>query len=104
MKFDHIAINSQNVKKSVDWYVTNLNSEIVYQDDSWAMIMCNGTKIAIVLEGEHPPHLAFKVSSSLSFPCDQSEIKVHRDSSSYYYGSDPDGNIIEWIVYAEDSE
>ena len=78
---------------------TNVNVSVVV---SATTSVC--PEIAIVLNEEHPPHIAFKVKSSLSFPCSVDEIKLHRDNSSYYYGSDPDGNIIEWIVYAEDSE
>jgi catechol-2,3-dioxygenase len=104
VEFDHIAIKSKNISNSVKWYIENLNCEVGYQDSTWAMIKCGETKIAIVLNDQHPPHIAFKVKSALSFPCSDDEIKLHRDSSSYYYGSDPDGNIIEWIVYAEDSE
>tara|TARA_Y100000816_G_C26055388_1_gene553760 strand:- start:201 stop:515 length:315 start_codon:yes stop_codon:yes gene_type:complete len=104
MKFDHIAVKSTNISKSVDWYCKNLKCCVEYVDESWAMLNCEGTKIALVQEGSHPPHIAFQVESSLKFPCKQSEVRVHRDKSSYYYGSDPDGNIIEWVAYTDEEE
>lgn len=104
MKFDHIALKSSNIKKSVEWYTNTLPCEIEYEDETWAMLNCAGTKIALVVESQHPPHTAFKVNSTLQIPCEESEVKVHRDGSSYYYGSDPDGNIIEWVAYTNDEE
>ena len=101
MKFDHIALNSSNIKSSVEWYSRNMGCEVEYADETWAMLNCNGTKIALVTKGSHPPHVAFRMSSSIQIPCDEDKIRVHRDGSSYYYGSDPDGNIIEWLVYPE---
>ena len=104
MKIDHIAIVSTDIKRSVGWYSQMLKCEIEYQDETWAMLKCDNLKIALILEGSHPPHIAFKVSSSIQIPCNDEQVKKHRDGSSYYYGSDPDGNIIEWIAYTNDDE
>ena len=104
LKFDHVAFNVKSIQKSIDWYVKQMGCEIEYCDDTWAMMKCGDTKIALTLEGQHPPHIAFKVTDRASFPCEADQIKTHRDRSSYYYGSDPDGNIIEWLVYTEAEE
>tara|TARA_E500000331_G_C17077781_1_gene635518 strand:- start:353 stop:667 length:315 start_codon:yes stop_codon:yes gene_type:complete len=104
MKFDHIAVNSTNIQRSVEWYCKSLGCVVEYADETWAMINCDGTKLALVLEGSHPPHIAFKVKSALKFPCSKEEVKKHRDNSSYYYGADPDGNIIEWVAYTNEDE
>lgn len=104
MKFDHIAVKSTNIEKSVKWYCDTLGCSVEYADKTWAMVNCDGAKIALVLEGSHPPHIAFKVESTLKFPCEKEKIKKHRDKSSYYYGSDPDGNIIEWVAYTDEEE
>ncbi len=61
MKFDHIAVNSTNIQRSVEWYCKSLGCVVEYADETWAMINCDGTKLALVLEGSHPPHIAFKV-------------------------------------------
>ncbi len=104
LKFDHVAFNVKSIQKSVDWYIKNLGCEIEYCDDTWAMMKCGGTKIALTLKDHHPPHLAFKVSDYASFPCEIYEVKKHRDDTAYFYGSDPDGNIIEWIAYTDVEE
>jgi len=104
LKFDHIALKSSDIDASIEWYKTCLSCTVDYVDSTWAMLDCNGTKIALVKEGTHPPHLAFQVMSEVKFPCDESLIKKHRDGSSYYYGTDPDGNIIEWVAYPEKQE
>ena len=104
MEFDHVAIRSANIARSVDWYKNNLDCKIEYQDETWAMIKVGDTKIAIVSKGQHPAHIAFRVENSLKIPCEPSKIKVHRDSSSYYYGADPDGNVIEWVAYTNEEE
>jgi len=104
MSFHHIAIVSTDIQRSVDWYSQKLDCKVSYQDESWAMVESENMKIALVLKDQHPPHIAFKVSSTVQFPCDESQIKIHRDGSSYYYGTDPDGNIVEWLVYTDDDE
>ena len=97
-------MKSSDIDKSVSWYKSFLNCTVEYSDDTWAMLECNGTKIALVKEGTHPPHIAFKVESSIKIPCEKFMIKKHRDGSSYYYGTDPDGNIIEWVAYPQEQE
>jgi len=104
MNLDHIAFNVTDIARSVQWYEKNLNCEVIYRDDTWAMIKCADVKIALVTSSEHPPHIAFEVSSSMTLPCDDEKIGLHRDGSSYYYGSDPDGNVIEWVAYADSDE
>ena len=86
---------------SENYSLSKIDIEIVYQDDTWAMVKIAGTKLAFVLPGQHPTH--FAIQSELSeFPCDDDEIKQHRDNSSYFYLKDPYGNAIEWINYGED--
>tara|TARA_B100000700_G_C14953916_1_gene813044 strand:- start:951 stop:1295 length:345 start_codon:yes stop_codon:yes gene_type:complete len=103
-KFDHIAVISSNIPKSVAWYKKMLKASVIYQDKTWALVECFDTKIAFVSKDEHSAHLAFRVGSTVNFPCSHEDVKKHRDGSSYYYGSDPDGNIIEWIAYTDETE
>ena len=104
MKFDHVAIKSSDIQRSVAWYTKNFKCNIEYQDDTWALLNIAGSKVAIVTKGHHPPHIAFQVESYLKFPCNLEKVKTHRDGSSYYYGSDPDGNVIEWVAYTNEEE
>tara|TARA_Y100000593_G_scaffold34174_1_gene67123 strand:- start:82 stop:378 length:297 start_codon:yes stop_codon:yes gene_type:complete len=98
MEFDHVAINVKDLPKSIDWYLENLNATVDYADDSWAMLSIGNTKVALTLESQHPPHIAFKVKD---FGKEQGSVQSHRDNSRYVYVSDPDGNTIELIQYAD---
>ena len=103
MNLDHVAIQVKNLKQSIEWYVSNLNLIVLYQDNTWAMLEAiDGTKIALTIPNEHPPHIAFQVDSFKSFP--GREIKYHRDGSAYLYTKDPSGNIIEYICWPDQNE
>jgi len=98
MEFDHVALSVKNVYESVRMYQSKFGAVIEYEDSTWAMISMGGIKVALTESGQHPPHIAFKVASLNDFP-DGCEVKQHRDGSWYYYDSDADGNVIEWIAY-----
>ena len=104
--FDHIAFNVSDIERSVKWYVENLSCDVLYHDATWAMLKVGdtGTKIALTLPDQHPPHVAFTISNEASLAGGDGEIKKHRDGSSYFYASDPDGNTIEWLVYTDEQE
>lgn len=101
MKLDHVAINVESIDSSIEWYSENLESEILYQDESWAMLKVGQTKIALTVASQHPPHLGFSVESVGDIPC--KNPKYHRDGSAYHYIKDPDGNTIEFVYYPPDS-
>ncbi len=95
---DHVAFVVPNIANAVEWYSSKIDVDILYQDESWAMLEFFNTKLALVLPGHHPPHFAIK-SELNQFPCNADEIAEHRDGSSFYYLCDPYGNAIEWISY-----
>ncbi len=97
MKLDHIAINVQDIKRSLKWYTKNFQTKILYQDDTWALLRIAETKIALTMTEQHKPHIGFRVDNLLDF--DREEVKRHRDGSRYVYREDPDGNVIEWVCY-----
>ena len=100
MKFDHVAVNVADIARSVEWYKDKLGAEVLYQDPSWAFLQAGGTKIALTVAAQHPPHIAFDIGPNP--PADFFKVaKVHRDGSASRYISDPDGNSIEWIHYPE---
>ena len=88
---DHIAIQVNNIKESVDYYVENFGCEIIHQDDTWAFLQFGNIKMALVVEDEHPYHIAFQVEEVVG--------KKHRDGSVSKYIEDPSGNKIELIKY-----
>ncbi len=101
MNLDHVAINVRSIDSSVQWYSENLELEVLYQDESWAMLKVGQTKIALTVASQHPPHLGFSVENLGDIPCESP--KYHRDGSAYHYISDPDGNAIEFVYYPPDS-
>ena len=101
INLDHVAINVTDIDKSTNWYIENLQAEVLYRDESWAMLQTAGTKIALTVKSQHPPHLGFSVDSLLDIPCDTPAY--HRDGSAYHYVNDPDGNAIEFVYYPPDS-
>ena len=103
MKLDHAAINVSSIFNAVSYYKDTYGAEVTYEDSSWAMLKIGDTKIALVLENQHRPHIAFQCNSFDDFP-NGSEVKMHRDGSFYSYESDPYGNVIERIYYPKDSD
>ncbi len=100
---DHVAFEVDNINEAVEWYTTTVEgAEVVYQDESWAMLDILGSKLALILPGTHPPHFAILCNSTKLFPCKENEVNEHRDGSKYFYLRDPYGNAVEWIHYPED--
>ena len=83
-----MAIPSNNIAESIQWYQIKLGATIIYQDNTWGMIECGGQKIAFVSPQQHPPHLAFRVSKEeLEAESKQAGVGIdqHRDGSRGIY-------------------
>lgn len=98
MRFDHVAVNVRDVKTSVEWYKRALGATVLYQDETWAMMLAGGVKVALTIPKQHPGHIAFDVGPEPS-PDFLATAKKHRDGSISKYVVDPDGNAIEYIHY-----
>ena len=98
MHLDHVALNVKNIEASVKWYQDELNADVLYCDETWAMLSVGKTKIALTISEQHPPHIAFEVSSQSELP---GSPLYHRDGSLYVYSRDPDGNMIEYIWWPD---
>ena len=96
---DHIAIQVNNIKESVDFYVENFESEIIHQDDTWAFLQYENIKMALVVEDEHPYHIAFETDDKGALGG-----TLHRDGSISRYIKDPSGNTIELIKYPKQTK
>jgi len=90
---DHIAVQVDDIAAAIAWYTDNFECRIAYQDDTWAMLEFANTKMALVLPGQHPGHVAFQKDSLDKF----GEVKVHRDGMRYVYFEDPFGNTVEVV-------
>ena len=95
-KLDHVAINVADIQKSISWYVENLHAQVEYQDETWAMLDIAGSKLALTISNQHPPHIAFSVENIEDVDY---EKHFHRDGSEYCYIRDVDGNTIELISW-----
>ncbi len=92
-KIDHIAIQVDDIRESVEWYSNKFKCEIIYEDDTWAFLQFGNIKMALVVEDEHPYHIGFEVEDV------GTKSTLHRDGSISRYIKDPSGNSIELIKY-----
>ena len=92
-KIDHIAIQVDDIRESVKWYRNKFKCEVIYEDDTWAFLQYENIKMALVVEDEHPYHIAFQDETV--------QGKLHRDGSISKYIDDPSGNKIELIRYTK---
>jgi len=93
---DHVAISVQDIAASVDWYRGHFECEILYRDDSWALLQFANIKLALVLPSQHPSHLGFYSESAARY----GTLKAHRDGTQSVYIEDPSGNSIELLAPA----
>jgi catechol 2,3-dioxygenase-like lactoylglutathione lyase family enzyme len=99
---DHIAIACPDIAATVQYYVSSFGAQILYADDTWALLQVGRGKIALVSPHQHPPHLALRVDlPTLQAAAQQAgqTIQHHRDGSQGIYLQDPAGNNVELICY-----
>ena len=88
---DHVAIAVHNIETTVAWYKMHFSCTVEYQDDTWAFLIFENVKVALVVPDQHPPHLAFVSPNAASY----GKLKTHRDGTKSVYVKDPDGNSVE---------
>lgn len=101
-ELDHVAIQTEDVPASVEYYVQNFGAQILYADSTWAFLKVGQGKVALVTPSQHPPHIALRVDeSTLEAAAKQAgkPIDKHRDGTTGIYMDDPSGNVIELICY-----
>ena len=102
MEFDHVAVPSNDIAGSVEWYRSKLGASVLYQDKTWAFMNVGGTKVALVTPTQHPPHVAVRVTEGeLAEAAKQAGVPIdrHRDGTMGIYIADPFGNAVELICY-----
>ncbi|MCS6884284.1 MAG: VOC family protein [Acidobacteriota bacterium] len=95
-KLDHVAVSVTDIAAAVNWYKSKFNCNVVYQDDTWAMLEFSNARLALVIPEQHPPHVAVVRSDAEIF----GNLTTHRDGTRSVYVRDPFGNAVE--VMAED--
>jgi catechol 2,3-dioxygenase-like lactoylglutathione lyase family enzyme len=93
----HIAVQVQDIEKSVVWYSSNFGCKIAYKDASWALLKFENISLALVLADKHPPHFAVTRDDVTLF----GTPVPHRDGTSSVYIQDPNGNSVEMLKLAE---
>lgn len=88
---DHVAIVVRDIKESVLWYQSKFKCSIEYEDETWAMLSFNNTKLALVISNQHPSHICVHRADAEKF----GTLKPHRDGTKSVYIRDPDGNAVE---------
>ena len=87
----HVAIQVEDIARAVYWYQEKFQVEVIYQDDSWAMLRFKNIDLALVMPGQHPPHIAIESQTAEQF----GELALHRDGTRSIYINDPEGNVLE---------
>ncbi len=90
-RLHHVAISVDDVASAVQWYRERFRCEIVYQDATWAMLQFANVQMALVVPGQHPPHLGFVTPRASQY----GELRTHRDGTRSVYISDVSGNAVE---------
>ncbi len=97
-KIHHIAIQVQDISKAVTWYKKNFDVHVSYQDNTWAMIDFENTRLALVKPEQHPFHFAIESNEAET----HGNLTKHRDGTASVYINDIDGNYVEMIKVDND--
>jgi extradiol dioxygenase family protein len=93
----HLALQVDNIEQSLRWYASNFSCEIIYQDETWALLKFGNISLALVLPNQHPSHFAVIRENVESYGLPMK----HRDGTSSVYIKDPSGNNIEMLKLPE---
>jgi extradiol dioxygenase family protein len=99
-KIHHLAITVNNITDGVKYYTDNFQIEVLHQDETWGFLQFGNIKLALVLPGNHPPHIAFLKDDAEKY----GPLKLHRDGTSSIYLKDPFDNYIEYLKDPNESE
>lgn len=91
---DHIALQVQDVAEGVRWYTGKFACNVMYQDETWAFLEFENTRLALVVPAQHPAHLGLISSAAEDF----GPLLEHRDGTRSTYIQDPSGNSVEILA------
>lgn len=95
----HVAIPVANVTEAVRWYTGHFRCTVAYEDATWALLEFANTRLALVMPGQHPPHLGLEHPHAEEF----GPLTPHRDGTRSIYLTDPSGNSVEILDAASTS-
>ena len=90
----HVAVSVSDVPAAVAWYTSKFRCTVAYQDPTWALLDFENLQLALVIPGQHPPHISIvKPEGEIAGP-----LTTHRDGTRSRYEHDPAGNAIELMA------
>lgn len=95
----HVAIQVDDIERALKWYSKNFNAETVYLDDTWAMLRFKNIYLALVIPGQHPPHIAIEHEGAEA----HGTLIKHRDGTESIYINDSEGNTLELMKPVNES-
>jgi len=105
VQFDHVAQQVPDIAAALDWWQRTVpGATVLYADETWGLLQAGGAKIAFVTAGQHPDHLAFKVSAEeLERLAAEHGVAIspHRDGSRSFYLEAPGDHRVEVIAYPD---
>ena len=90
-RIDHIALHVKDVASAIAWYRDMFECKVAYQDPTWAMLEFDNVSLALVSQGQHPPHIALTHPHAERF----GRLTRHRDGTRSVYIQDNSGNAVE---------
>ena len=90
-RLHHVAIQVEDIARSARWYQETFHVDVIYQDETWAMLRFKNIDLALVVPGEHPPHIAIESKQAECF----GQLTLHRDGTQSVYTQDTEGNVLE---------
>lgn len=84
-RLHHVAVTVPNIHDAVIWYLRKFDCEMVYQDETWALLQFENVALALVSPDQHPPHFAIERDDAGLF----GPLNVHRDGTASVYLTDP---------------
>lgn len=80
-----------DIKQALHWYRNQFNIVVLYEDTTWALLHFGNIDLALVVPGQHPPHIAIERADAAKY----GPLRQHRDGTASVYVNDPFGNVIE---------
>ena len=87
----HVAISVTDISRAIEWYSSRFDCELMYRDDTWALLKFENINLALVIPDQHPPHIALVTPNA----ADYGSLTLHRDGTSSIYIQDSEGNHLE---------
>ena len=89
----HIALSVADIAKSVQWYTTSFDCEVLDQQKQFAILQFENLKLVLTLPSLDPPHTAFERPDAEKY----GEIRPRVDGVQSTFVADNSGNMIEIV-------